>query len=46
MGYCYRINTDVILANLFGHTQYPCKYSYEQIKDYFHFLSEKFPTYI
>lgn len=46
MGCCYRLDTDVILANLFEGSSYPVKYSYDDVHEYFRFLSERFPTYL
>lgn len=46
MACCYRLDTDVILANLFEGSKYPVKYSYNDVHKYFRFLSERFPTYL
>ena len=43
---CLRINTDVIWAQLFAVSSYPIYFTMEDIKKYFHFLSEKFLVYL
>lgn len=43
---CYRINTDVLLANLLVNSAYPVSYSYDDIHNYLRFMTDKFPTYI
>ena len=43
---CFRFNTELLLANLFEHSNYPVKYSYEEVHDYFRFMTDKFPTYL
>ena len=44
---CNRINTDVLLANLFALTDdYPVEYAFDYLKVYLRFLSERFPTYL
>lgn len=44
---CYRINTEVLLANLFARSkEYPISYSVRNVNGYLRFLSERFPTYL
>lgn len=44
---CYRINTEVLLANLFARSkEYPISYSVHSVNGYLRFLSESFPTYL
>ena len=44
---CYRINTEVLLANLFARSKkYPISYSVSNVNGYLRFLSERFPTYL
>ena len=43
---CLRVDTDVILAQLFAASKYPVSYTMEDIKKYFNFLSQKFPVYL
>lgn len=41
---CNKINTDVLLANLFAAS--PRKYTAEDIRNYLEFLADRFPTYV
>lgn len=44
---CYRINTEVLLANLFaGSSEYPISYTVNNLNEYLRFLYERFPTYL
>ena len=43
---CYRINTEVLLANLFVNSEYPVDYTYDDVHNYFRYMAEKFPTYL
>lgn len=43
---CNRINTDVLLANLFAVSPHRCTYTAEVIGKYLGFLTDCFPTYV
>jgi len=48
---CSRINTDVLLANLFAASgdfagTRPVEFSVASVREYFSFLSERFPVYV
>lgn len=43
---CLRINTDVILSQLFALSSYPISFTMEDIKKFFRVLSERFPIYL
>lgn len=46
MACCYRFDTEVLLANLFVNSKYPVSYSYEDVHNYFRYLTDKFPIYL